>query len=145
MEAFTDDVPTGWTANNKKLVSKNNAQGRVHSGNWSVSMEDGAVLSQDIPVEAGCYYKLHFFAHGEGAQVGLTAKVKFLDAMNQESPGLLIYVRQQDIETSNRSFSHYHGITTVAPEGTILARIEFNVIAEGHQALDLDDVSFSVD
>lgn len=145
MEAFTDDVPTGWTANHANLVSKIGQQGRVHSGNWAVNLEDGAVLYQEIAVEAGCFHQLSFFARGEGSQVGVTARVIYLNAQNQPTQGLLIQVRQQDMVNSNRVFAHYQGITSAAPAGTVRARIEFTVSANGGQSMDLDDVSFSVD
>lgn len=144
MESFTNGVPTGWTANNKDLVTKEDQQGRVHSGNFSVNLKDGAVLSQEISVESGCFHVLSFFAHGEGAQVGFTAKVLYLNAQNQPTQGLLITVRQQDLITSDRAFAYYRGITTAAPAGTVKARIEFTVTANGGQSMDLDDVSFSV-
>ena len=144
MELLTNDVPTGWTANNKTLVSSTDQQGRVHSGNRAVNLEDGAVLYQDVPVEAGCFHTLSFFARGEGSQVGFTAKVIYLNAQNQPTQGLLIQVRQQDLVNSNRSFAYYRGITSAAPAGTVKARIEFTVTANGGQSMDLDDVSFSV-
>ena len=144
MELLTNDVPTGWTANNKTLVSPTDQQGRVHSGNRAVNLEGGAVLYQDVPVEAGCFHTLSFFARGEGSQVGFTAKVIYLNAQNQPTQGLLIQVRQQDLVNSNRSFAYYRGITSAAPAGTVKARIEFTVAANGGQSMDLDDVSFSV-
>lgn len=144
MELFTGDVPTGWTVNNDDLVEKVDQQGRVHSGNRAVSLLDRAVLYQDVAVEAGCFHQLSFFARGEGSQVGFTARVIYLNAQNQPTQGLLIQVRQQDLVNSNRSFAYFHGITTAAPAGTVKARIEFTVTANGQQGMDLDDVSFSV-
>ena len=144
MEAFTGSVPTGWTANDSKLISKVDQQGRVHSGDLAVHLADKADLYQDIAVEAGCFYALSFFARGEGSQVGVTAKVTFLNAQNQPTQGLLIRVRQQDMIDSNRDFAHYQGITLAAPVGTVKARIEWIVTAGGGQGMDLDDVSFSV-
>lgn len=144
MELFTGSVPTGWTANNSNLVSKVDLQGRVHSGDAAVNLEDGAVLRQEIAVEAGCFHQLSFFARGEGSQVGFTAKVIYLNAQNQPTQALLIQVRQQDLVNSNRSFAYFRGITTAAPADTVKARIEFAVTANGGQSMDLDDVSFSV-
>lgn len=144
MEAFTDNVPTGWTANDKDLVSPVDQQGRVHSGSYAVNLRDNAILCQDIPVEAGCFYTLSFFARGEGSQVGFTARVLYLNAQDLPTQGLLIQVRQQDLVNSNRSFAYFRGITTAAPAGTVKARIEFSVTASGGQSMDLDDVSFSV-
>ena len=145
METAADDVPTGWTVNDKKLLDRVDQQGRVHSGNWSVALKDDAVFHQDIAVEAGCFHRLSFFARGEGSQVGFTARVIYLNAQNQPTVGLTIQVRQQDLVNSNRVFAFFQGITTAAPVGTVKARIEFAVTAFGNQNLDLDDVSFSVD
>lgn len=144
METFADDVPTGWTANDHKLVSSTNQQGRVHSGNWAVNLEDGAILKQEIAVEGGCYHQLSFFARGEGSQVGVTAKVVYLNAQNHATQGLLIMVRQQDMVNANRVFAHYQGITSAAPADAVKARIEFTVSASSGQSMDMDDVSFSV-
>ncbi len=144
MEAFTGSVPTGWTANDSKLVSMVDQQGRVHSGNKAVNLSNEAILSQEIAVEAGCFHRLSFFAHGEGSQVGFIAKVIYLNAQNQPTQGLLIQVRQQDLVTSNRSFTFYEGITAAAPADTVKAKIEFTITASGGQSMDLDDVSFSV-
>lgn len=144
MEAFTDAVPTSWTANNKNLVSQVGQQGRVHSGNLAANLVNGAVLYQDIAVDAGCYHRFSFFARGEGSKVSVTAKVIYLNAQDQPTQGLLIQVRQQDMTNSNRDFAYYQGITIAAPAGTVKARIEFDVSTDGGQSMDLDDVSFSL-
>lgn len=144
MESFSDNVPAGWTANNKNLVSKVTLQGRVHSGNSAVNLKDDAILYQDIALGGGCFYELSFFARGEGSQVGLTAKVIYFNAQNQPTDALVITVRQQDMTNSNRDFAYYRGITQAALAGTVKARIEFTVTANGGQSMDLDDVSFSV-
>lgn len=144
MEAFTDTVPTSWTANNKNLVSQVGQQGRVHSGNLAANLVNGAVLYQDIAVDAGCYHRFSFFARGEGSKVSVTAKVIYLNAQDQPTQGLLIQVRQQDMTNSNRDFAYYQGITIAAPAGTVKARIEFDVSTDGGQSMDLDDVSFSL-
>ena len=144
MEAFTDTVPTSWTANNKNLVSQVGQQGRVHSGNMAANLVNGAVLYQDIAVDAGCYHRFSFFARGEGSKVSVTAKVIYLNAQDQPTQGLLIQVRQQDMTNSNRDFAYYQGITIAAPAGTVKARIEFDVSTDGGQSMDLDDVSFSL-
>jgi len=144
MEAAVDEVPAGWTANQAELVSRVGQQGRVHSGSWSVNLSDGAVLSQEVDVEAGCFHQLSFFARSEGDQVGFTATVTYLDAQDQPTQGLLIQVRQQDMTNSTGVFGHYQGITTAAPADAVRARIEFSVITGGGQSMDLDDVSFSV-
>ena len=144
MEAFTDTVPTSWTANNKNLVSQVGQQGRVHSGNLAANLVNGAVLYQDIAVDAGCYHRFSFFARGEGSKVSVTAKVIYLNSQDQPTQGLLIQVRQQDMTNSNRDFAYYQGITIAAPAGTVKARIEFDVSTDGGQSMDLDDVSFSL-
>ena len=144
MEIIDNCMPTDWAANDTGLVEPVEQQGRVHSGNWAVNLMNGAVLYQDIAAEAGCFYQLSFFARGEGSQVGVAARVIFYNAQNQPTEGLLIRVRQQDMVNSNRVFAHYQGITTTAPAGTVRARIEFAVTADGGQGMDLDDVSFSI-
>jgi len=144
MEAFTDNIPTGWSINNDDLAAKTGQQGRVHSGNWAVNLRNGAVLTQEIPAEAGCFHQLSFFSRGEGSEVGVTARVVYLNAQNQPTQGLTILVRRQDMTNSSRVFAHYSGITTAAPAGTVKARIEFAVTAAGGQSMDLDDVSFTV-
>lgn len=144
METFTDDIPKGWSINNADLSNKVGQQGRVHSGNWAVNLENGAVLTQEIPVEGGCFHALSFFARGEGSEVGVTAKVIYLNAQNQPTQGLTILVRKQDMTNSNRVFAHYQGVTSAAPADAVKARIEFTVSATGGQSMDLDDVSFTV-
>lgn len=76
--------------------------------------------------------------------MGLTAKVIYFNAQNQPTDALVITVRQQDMTNSNRDFAYYRGMTQAAPAGTVKARIEFTVTANGGQSMDLDDVSFSV-
>jgi hypothetical protein len=144
MEVFTGTVPTGWTANNPALVSPVTAQGRVHSGNSAVNLEDEAILSQRITgINPGCFYEFSFFARGEGANVSLTATVTFTTPTGNV-PGGTIFVRDQDIINSNRSFAYYRIITSAAPPNVTGAIISFDVEAQGEQSLDLDDVSFSV-
>ena len=144
MENRDDDKPTNWTFTNPDGITSVNAQGRVHSGNWAVNIEDDSAIEQTIPVTAcGCYYILSFFARGEGSQVGLTATVTFQTTTGPVSGGT-ITVRQQDITNSNRDFAFYQLITTAAPCNTTGITIKFLVEAEGKQSLDLDDVSLIV-
>ena len=78
MENIDDDKPTDWTFTNPDDITSVTLQGRVHSGNYSVNLEDKTAIEQTIPVSAGgCFYRLSFFARGEGSQVGLTATIKF--------------------------------------------------------------------
>lgn len=144
MEVFSGNIPANWTVNDTALVSRVDLQGRVHSGDLAVHLEDGAVLYQDVAVGAGCFYELSFFARGEGSQVGVIATVTYFDAQDRPTEGLVIRVRQQDMVNSNRVFAYYRGIATAAPAGTVRARIAFAVNASGMQGMDLDDVSFSV-
>jgi len=72
MEAFTGSIPNDWQTTTPTLLSKVTQQGRVHSGNLSVNLTDGANLSQTAAIHGGCFYELSFFAHGEEAQVGET-------------------------------------------------------------------------
>jgi len=143
MEQFTGNVPTGWTATPTSGVSQVTQQGRVHSGNSAVNLTDGTSLSQTVPVEAGCFYRLSFFARGNGAQVGLTATVTFVTPSGSVN-GLTITVRKMDLVDSNRLYAFFQSLTIAAPAGTTSAIITFTVEANGGQSLDLDDVSFSV-
>lgn len=143
MEAFTGNVPTGWTTTTSSAVSKVTQQGLVHSGDSAVNLKDGANLSQNIAITGGCFYEFSFFAHGEGAQVAVTATVTFTNAQGLSVEGLRITVNAQDIPNSNRDFAYYRGITIQAPNNATNARITFSVTAEGSQSLDVDDVSFS--
>ncbi len=144
MEAFTGSVPTGWTMNNASLSSKVTQQGRVHSGNSAVNLENGAVLTQDIDITGGCFYGLSFFARGEGAQVGLTATLTFYNDKEEATPGLTITVRQQDIPTDNRNYAYYRSVSAAAPDDAVTLRVQFKVTANGEQSLDLDDVSLVI-
>ena len=93
-------------------------------------------------IEEGCYYNLSFFAHGEGAQVGLTAKLVF-ETPGGDVIGGTVTVRKQDLINSNRDFAYFKMITSAAPNGVTGVRIEFSVDATGGQSLDLDDVSLT--
>ncbi len=144
METFSETVPIGWSVNSSTKVRQVTAQGRVHSGNSAANLNDGAVLSQTVTINGGCYYNFSFFVRGEGAQVGFTAKVIFRNSQNQDVTGLTITVRQQDLTNSNREFGYFRGITIVAPNNTVSATIQFTVDSMGNQTMDLDDVSFTV-
>ena len=145
MEEFeSNGVPTGWTTTTPGLVSQDTAQGRVHSGLSSVNLLDGADLSQTIaPVSGGCFYEFSFFAHAQGAQVGVTATVTFVTPTGNEV-GAVITVERQDISDSDREFAYYRAITSAAPANATAAIITFTVTAQGNQSLNIDDVSFSV-
>ena len=144
MEEFTGDIPNGWNTTTPTEVSEETAQGRVHSGNSSVNLENGAILTQTVStVNGGCFYELSFFARGEGSEVGLTATVTFVTPMGDVVGGT-VTVRQQDITNDNRDFAYYRIITSQAPLNVTSAIISFEVTAQGEQSLDLDDVSFSV-
>ncbi len=143
MESIIDDKPTGWLFANPDSIISEESQGRVHSGNWSVNIEDDATLSQVINnIEPDCFYELSFFARAEGAQVSLNANVIFITNSGDILGGNII-VRDQDMTNSNRDFAYYRLITAQAPAGTTGIRIEFIVNANGNQSLDLDDVSLT--
>lgn len=145
MEAFNvQGVPTGWNINDDNLVEPDDDQGNVHSGNFSARLFDGAILSQDIGIEGGCFFELSFFAKGNGAQVQLEACVIFSNDDSLQPTEACILIRAQDIPTDNRNFAFYRFITDRAPNNATNARIEFRVTANGEQSLNLDDVSFSV-
>jgi len=140
-EDFANMIPADWIATGR--VSQDTARNRVHSGISSAALYNEATLSQIVPIEGGCFYKLSFFGHGEGALVGVTATVTFISASGNET-GLEIVIRPGDLPNSSGDFAHYRGITTRAPENAESAEIKFAVTSAGGQYLDLDDVSFSV-
>ena len=143
MENVIDDKPTGWLLTNPDNITSENSQGRVHSGNWSVNIEDDATISQVINnIEPDCFYELSFFERGEGDQVSLNANVIFITNYGDIIGGNIM-IREQDITNSNRDFAYYRLITSQAPAGTTGSRIEFVVNANGNQSLDLDDVSLT--
>ncbi len=143
MENVIDDKPTGWLLTNPDNITSENSQGRVHSGNWSVNIEDDATISQVINnIEPDCFYELSFFERGEGDQVSLNANVIFITNYGDIIGGNIM-IREQDITNSNRDFAYYRLITSQAPAGTTGIRIEFVVNANGNQSLDLDDVSLT--
>ncbi len=143
MEDIQDDKPTNWIFENEDGISSNDAQGRVHSGNYSVNIEDSSSISQRIPISGGCYYRLSFFARGEGSSVGLDASIIFETASGEIDGGNLS-IRQQDITNSNRDFAFYQLISDKAPLNTTAIIIKFLVNSSGGQSLDLDDVSLSL-
>lgn len=140
---FTANIPTGWTTITSVKISQVTQQGRVHSGNSAVNLKDGAILTKTVTgIHVGCFYEFSFFAHGEGAKVGLTATVNFLTP-GGDVLGASITIMQQDMPNSDREFGYYRVITTIAaPAGVTGARIDFLVSADGGQSMDLDDVSF---
>ena len=144
METRTNDKPSNWTFTNPDGITSITSQERVHSGSWSVSIENESAISQTISVaEGGCFYLLSFFAKGEGSQVGLTATLVFETTTGPVTGGT-ITLRQQDITSSNRNFTYYQLITSRAPQNTTGITVTFLVNAEGEQSLDLDDVSLIV-
>lgn len=144
MEDVDDKKPTGWVFVNPDGISSNNSQGRVHSGNYSVNVEDESSISQTIPVtEGGCYYRLSFFARGEGSRTGLNVNVIFNTTTGPVNGGS-IAIRQQDITNSNRDFAFYQLITSMAPANTASITVRFLVNASGGQSIDIDDVSLTI-
>ena len=144
MELITDSKPTNWLFTNPNQIHSEDSSGRVHSGNYSVNLKNGAVLSQTINnISSECFYQLSFFARGEGAQVGLVATVTFVTNDGPVSAGS-ITVRQQDITNDNREFAYYRLITSLAPVDTTAITISFAVTANGNQSLDLDDISLII-
>lgn len=144
METRNNDKPIDWIITNPNGVMSVNSEGRVHSGNWAVNIENDSSIEQNIPInECGCYYILSFFARGEGSQVGLVASVVF-ETSNGNVDGGSITLRQQDIPNSNRDFGFYQLVTTAAPSNVTGIKVKFYVSADGGQSLDLDDVSLIV-
>lgn len=144
MEDVENDQPTNWTFTNPEGVTSVDLQGRVHSGNFAVNIENDSAIEQTIPIiDGGCYYNLSFFARGEGAQVSFTATIVF-ETPNGPVEGGTITVREQDVPNSNRDFGFYQLITSQAPSDATGITVRFDVTAQGEQSLDLDDVSLVV-
>jgi hypothetical protein len=141
METVVDDQPEGWDFINPDGITSVDAQGRVHSGEFSVNIVDDAGIEQTIPVDGGgCFYILSFFARGEGDQVGFTAALTFETTSGPVNGGE-VTVRQGDLTTSNNDFAFFQLVSTQAPVDTTAVTISFVVNATGGQSLDLDDVS----
>lgn len=146
MESFTGTVPTGWTTTTPTLVAQNTALGRVHSGTSSVTLQNGANLTQIIPNTAGGRaYEFSLFARAEGITptAGFTASVHFITP-NGDAFGGAITVPAGFLPATG-GFSYYRILTVVAPCNTIAARIDFTVTTgDVTEFVDLDDVSLSV-
>lgn len=143
METVVDNQPTDWIFTNPDGITAVDAQGRVHSGNFSVNIEDSSAIEQTIEITGSeCFYRLSFFARGEGAQVGLIATVIFQTPTGDVTGGT-ITVRQQDLTNSSGDFAFFELITTSAPANATSVTVRFEVNAEGGQSLDLDDVSLT--
>jgi len=107
METVVENQPANWTFTNPDGITSVDAQGRVHSGNYAVNIENDSAIEQTIPINGSeCFYRLSFFARGEGAQVGLTATAVF-QTPTGEVVGGTITVRQQDLTNSNRDFAFF--------------------------------------
>ncbi|HEX2986230.1 MAG TPA: hypothetical protein VHO71_05375 [Caproiciproducens sp.] len=144
MESFTiNGVPTDWNTTTPGAVSEQTALGRVHSGNSSVNLTNGAVLSQVIPdINPGCFYELSFFVNAQGGNVGFTATVYFVTPAGLVT-GASVTVRQGDLENASNTFAYFEVFTDRVPDDATAAIVQFNVVAEGGQSINLDDVSFS--
>lgn len=144
MEDINDNKPTDWIFTNPSGVTSINSQGRVHSGEWAVNLQDASAIQQTVAItRCNCFYMLSFFARGEESQVGLTDEIIFETSTGQVSGGI-ITVRQQDIVNANRNFAYYQLISTASPCNTTGITVKFLVSAQGNQSLDLDDVSLIV-
>jgi len=144
MKSVINNQPINWTFTNPAGVTSNNAQGRVHSGEWSVNIEGGSAISQIIPItNTGCYYQLSFFVSSEGSQVGFTANIIFITTAGEVNGGT-ITVRQQNVTDSSREWAFYQLVTSESPINTTGIRIKFIVNSTGGQSLNLDDVSLIV-
>ena len=106
MENITGGKPASWTFVNPDGVASVSQQGRVHSGQASVSIKDKSAIRQTTAkVSGGCYYELSFFARSEGANAGFTAKLLFVTASGTTT-GAEITVSRLDTPYSNRSFGY---------------------------------------
>ena len=144
MENITGGKPASWTFVNPDGVASVSQQGRVHSGQASVSIKDKSAIRQtSAKVSGGCYYELSFFARSEGANAGFTAKLLFVTASGTTT-GAEITVSRLDTPNSNRSFGYYRILSSAAPAGLTAITVEISADAEGNQNILIDDVSLSI-
>lgn len=144
MEEIDDNKPTNWIFTNPNGISSITSQGRVHTGSWSVNIEDQSAIEQTIPImNCGCFYRLGFFARGEGSEVGLNVTATYETTTGPIEAGSMV-IRKQEIANSNRNFTFYNLITNSSPSNVTGIKIKFLVNADGNQSLDLDDVSLTV-
>jgi len=143
METTVNNQPTNWTFTNPDGISSTDNQGSVHSGNLAVLLADASAITQTIPINnGGCYYRLSFFAQGEGSQVGFTATVTFNTTVGDVEGGTMV-VRQQDLTNSNRAWTYFQLITTQAPANATGITISILADTEADQNLILDDISLT--
>ena len=138
MEAFTENIPTGWTTTTATAVTSST---QTHSGTSAVSLANGGNLSQTITVQPNNYYNFSFYAKGSGSNTGLTGTVEFLDSSNQATTAATIQINQPDLPST--SFGFYNGVTIIAPANTVSARITFTAAANDSQTVIIDDVSLT--
>ncbi|MDB8564224.1 hypothetical protein GMB70_05555 [Turicibacter sanguinis] len=142
-ESFTAaEVPTDWTVTG--TTASQISQGRVHSGQSAVRLSGNTTLTQTVDVsdDSRCYYEFSFFANAQGTGGPLTATVTFLPS---NVVGLTIPIRSGDLPTGESIFSYYRGITSQAPAGTEQIEVRFIYGNAGIEAVNIDDVSLSVD
>ena len=145
METIANNFPTGWLTTTPNLINIVTQQGRVHSGNNAVNLENGAILEPNIPINGSCYYDFSFFAHGEGSQANLIATLIFANTTGLEVIGGQITINSQDMPNSNRSFRYYRTISTLTTANATNILIRFVINTQGSQSIDIDDVSLSID
>lgn len=143
MENIADGRPTTWTTTTPALIESVSAAGRVHTGDYSTAMQNGAVLEQSVDINGGCYYELSFFANVNGNLVGVTAEVSFVTPSGTTA-GARIVVNQQNLTNESGIFAFYKILTVQAPNDATNAIISFTVSAGEDQYAYIDDVSFSV-
>ena len=143
MENITDNKPNNWIFTNPENVVITDNQGSVHSGNAAVLLGNESAIEQTIPLNNGnCYYRLSFFAQGEGSQVGFTATVTF-NTTTGDVTGGSITVKQQDLTNSNRAWTYYQLITTQAPANTTGITVKIVASTSLEQNLILDNISLT--
>lgn len=142
-ENTTNDKPNDWILTNIDGVTSQSSNGRVHSGNKSVNIKDKSKISQTVEINDECYYELSFFLNAQADETQLTATVTF----NTDSTSIIggiINIRKKDITTTSGSFGYYKLITSKAPVGTNSIKVEFSVIANEQQSINVDDVSLTI-
>jgi len=135
MEAFSCNIPVGWTTHTPECILHETDLRCVHSGHSSVKLLPGASLIQEVNLNKNFnFYDFSFFAKAEGPNVCFTATVTFVSGKgHHHKEGAKIVVHKRRLH-DQEVFDYYREITLSAPEDATSAIIKFHVEHEhGHK------------
>lgn len=152
MEDFNGNIPVGWTKTLASTITlKNDVEepsenGRVHSGQSSLSLRGG--LEQTVTgIKEGCFYEFSFFARENHVEdsMGCVGIVRFQTPAG-EVTGAQISVYQDQLPNAKKTFGYYRVLTAAAPAGVTSAKIFLGVsfAHDSESSVDFDDISFSI-